>query len=614
MGRSVCIPMFLNKSVWQAATRHKSHPCAPVSLKVGNDLGLNRASVIFQTGNAGEVTEQPMSLTQRFLQHRWYASTTQALFAEVCATQPDKVAIIFQGEKITYRALQERVNQLSQGLISLGVGKGDVVSVLPSPTPEFACLYFATLQLGAVINPLNLLWGILEFQGVLPRNNPKVIVTVDHYGDRDYIRTLTESISDLQIEGGRVSSATVPALTHMVSLSRQQQRHDGFLDFSDLERRGADWQQSTFDALIEASSPTDIQFMCQTSGTTGLSKTALWDHRPPLATAYFCARNLCYQPEDSYINLRPFYHNSGLCGLNLSLTLTGSTLHLMEQFRPEEALKIIDQYKVTATFGFDSHWQGLFRVPGFADHDFTISKAVLAGEPRSYDLVKQMCPEGATINNLYAQTENGPLVSLGEHDCMDYRIKKYTHGRPLSGVEVVIKDPETGERVVSGQAGEICYRSPFLFRGYHRQEEETRQSFDNEGYFHSGDYGTFDNGYITFLGRLGGVLKTGGENVSTVRVNNLLLELFDDTFDDVKAIGVPDEYWGSKIVAFVRPRPGHTLLSTPDIRAACKGFMAIYEIPQEFFDWEGAWPVTAEGKIDFRQLDQEARSRLGLDK
>ncbi|SFR68113.1 fatty-acyl-CoA synthase [Marinobacter daqiaonensis] len=553
-----------------------------------------------------------MALQERFLHNRWYHSTTQALFAEVCARQPDKPAIIFEDEEIPYRTLGDRVNQLSQGLLGLGVGKGDVVSMLPSPTPEFACLYFATLQVGAIINPLNLLWGVKEFQGVLPRNNPRVIVTVDHCGNRDYIQTLKSSIPDLQVDGERVSSGAVPGLSHLVCMSRQGLRHDGFLDFSELMGRGADWQQDTFDRLIRESRPTDIQFMCQTSGTTGLSKSALWDHRPPLATAHFGAKNLCYQESDAYINMSPFYHNSGLFGLNLNLTLAGSTLHLMEQFRPEQALKIIDRYKVTATFGFDSHWQGLLGAPGFSGYDFTISKAVLAGEPRSYDLVKDMCPEGATINNLYAQTENGPLVSLAEHDCMDYRIRKYTHGRPLAGVEVVIKDLETGGRVVQGQPGEICYRSPFLFRGYYRQEEETRQSFDEEGYFHSGDYGTFDNGYITFLGRLGGVLKTGGENVSTVRVTNLLLEIFQEAFDDAKTIGVPDEYWGSKIVAFVRPRTGYDLGSTRDIREACKGVMAIYEIPQEFLEWNGNWPVTPEGKIDFRKLDEEARSRLGL--
>ncbi|MEZ5646288.1 MAG: AMP-binding protein [Burkholderiaceae bacterium] len=181
----------------------------------------------------------------------------------------------------------------------------------------------------------------------------------------------------------------------------------------------------------------------------------------------------------------------------------------------QEALRLIERHGCTSTFGFDAHWQGMRRVPDFERYRFSITKAILAGEPRTYDLVRAMCPPGATINNLYAQTENGPLVSLADHDCVDEDINKYTHGRPLPGVQVVIKDIETGARPPQGQPGEICYKSPYLFRGYHAQSDETAKAFDDEGYFHSGDYGHLDNGYVTYLGRLGGVVKSGGENVST---------------------------------------------------------------------------------------------------
>lgn len=550
-------------------------------------------------------------LSERLLNNHWYSRTTQDLFAEVCEKKPDQVALVFDDTTTTFDQLRQQVNQVAQGLIKLGVGKGDVVATLPSPTPEFVAVYFATLQIGAIVNPLNLLWGVLEFRGVLPRNNPKVIVTVDEYGGRNYLDTLREALPDLITESEGVRSALVPALSRLVCVSRRPDvRHQGCLGFSDLLTLGDDWQPEDMRQRIRSAQPTDIQFMCQTSGTTGLSKSALWDHRSPLATVSFGARNLGYTESDSYINLSPFYHNSGLFGLNLTLALSGTTLYLMEQFRPELALCLIDRHKITTTFGFDSHWQGLRRVPGFEQRQFTICKAVLAGEPRTYDLVKAMCPEGASINNLYAQTENGPLVSLAERDCMNYNILKFTHGRPLPGVEVMIKDLETQMPVAQGQPGEICYRSPFLFRGYHQQPDETAASFDEQGYFHSGDYGSFGNGYITFLGRLGGVLKTGGENVSTVRVANLLLELFADDFDDVKAIGVPDDYWGSKLVCLVRPAAGRSLASTRELRDTCKGTLAIYEIPQAFLLWEGEWPVSPEGKVDFRKLEQEALARL----
>src|SRR5699024_7160995 len=193
------------------------------------------------------------------------------------------------------------------------------------------------------------LWGVLEFEGVLPRNNPKLIVTVDDYGNRDYIDILKRAMPDLHWEGERVTSATVPALTHLVCVSRQGKRHEGFLDFNELLERGRNYDTEQLTALVQRSQPTDIQFMCQTSGTTGLSKTALWDHRPPLASAYFAAKNLCYSSDDTYINLAPIYHNGGLLSLNLNLTMSGNTLYLMEQFDPIKAVEIIKEHKVTVS-------------------------------------------------------------------------------------------------------------------------------------------------------------------------------------------------------------------------------------------------------------------------
>ncbi|MBA1148194.1 acyl--CoA ligase [Ectothiorhodospiraceae bacterium WFHF3C12] len=549
-------------------------------------------------------------LTQRMLANAWYHHSTQALFNETCQRRAGHPAIVFDGTEITFGALKTRVDALSMGLMALGVGRGDVVSTLPSPTPEFAALYLATLQVGAVVNPLNLLWGVEELAGVLPRNNPRLIVTVDEYAGRDYLALLHEALPDLELGAQGARSATVPALRRMVTVSRQGRRHTGLMDFDELAVEPTAGWRSRLDGRLAEARPTDIQFMCQTSGTTGLSKSALWDHRPPLATVNFGARNMGYTPEERYMNLAPFYHNSGITALNLNLVYAGSTLILMERFDPAEALRLIERYRATSTFGFDAHFQAMRREPSFDPERFTIDKLMLAGEPRTYDLVRSMCPAGATINNLYAQTENGPLVSLGEHDCMDERLKKYTHGRPVPGVEVVIKDIDTGEPVPQGTAGEICYRSPFLFRGYHSQPEEVEKAFDDDGYFHSGDFGHLDAGYVTFLGRLGGVIKSGGENVSTVRVTNLLLERFPEAFDDVKALGVPDEYWGTMLVAFVRPAEGHSLAPTRELRAQCKGHLADYEIPRAFLPWTDAWPTTPEGKIDFKRLQRDAEEQL----
>ena len=548
-------------------------------------------------------------LDERLRANAWYYRTVPDLFLEACRAHPDKTAITFEHQPIAYGELERRVHRACQGLRKLGVEKGDVVSLLPSPTPEFVYVYFGALQAGAVVNPLNLLWGVPEFHGVLQRNDPKVIVTVDTYGGRDYIGLLREAIAFSENEAGAVASESVPNLRGIVAVSRSGDRHEPLVDFADFLETGGGYREESMVALARSGAPTDVQYICQTSGTTGLSKSALWCHRPPLASVHFGARHLNFTEDDGFINLAPFYHNSGMFALNMTLALAGATLHLMEKFDPGHALELIDRYKPTCTFGFDAHWQGMRRVPGFEDHDFTITKALLAGEPRTYDLVTSMCPEGAIINQLYAQTENGPGVAFGEPDCMDYRIRKHTHGRPLPGVELVIKDLDTGERVPQGQPGEICYRSPYMFSGYLKQPEATEKDFDAEGYFHSGDFGTIDNGYVTFLGRLGGVVKSGGENVSTVRVTNLLLECLGDEIDDAKTVGIPDEYWGTKVVSLVRFPEGRKARSTEELREACKGTLAAYEIPRAFVQWQGEWPTTPEGKIDFKALEAYAAER-----
>lgn len=549
-------------------------------------------------------------LPQRLHSHGWYHRTIPQLFNQTCAFRADHLALVFEDREIRYRELHQQVQRIAQGLLDLGIGQGDVVSTLPGPIPPFAALYFATLQIGAIINPLNLLWGTHELQGVLQRNRPRLIVAVDRQGPRDVIALLQGALPDLASDGGRMRAPSLPSLEQVVCVGHTGPVPPGYLDFDTLLDPARAVVHERLQALVDAGQPTDIQFMCQTSGTTSLSKSALWDHRPPLATAHFGARNLRLTEDDRYINLAPFYHNSGIFALTMNLAYCGTTLVLMDGFQPQEALRLIDRHGCTSTFGFDAHWQGMRRVPGFEQHRFGICKAILAGEPRTYDLVRTMCPPGATINNLYAQTENGPLISLAEHDCVDEDINRNTHGRPLPGVQVVIKDIETGARQPQGQPGEICYTSPYLFRGYHAQPDETAKAVDAEGYFHSGDYGHLDNGYLTYLGRLGGVVKSGGENVSTTRVTTQLLEIFTDSVDDVKTMGVDDAYWGAKVVSFVRMRSGHAMPESAALREACRSRMAAYEVPKAFLPWEGEWPVTAEGKINFKLLLQKALELL----
>ncbi len=289
-----------------------------------------------------------MLIQERFSRNEWYKSTVQKLFYEVCLDRPDKTAIVYGGDNISYAALQDRVNRLAGSLLKLGIGKGDRVCMLPSPTPDFVCLYFAVLQIGAVINPLNLLWGQIEFTGVLRRNDPKAIVTVDQYGGRNYIQLLRDSIPDLELRGDSASSKSIPALARLICCSKEGKKHEGFLDFHSLIEGGAGYDKAAMHKQIMDAKPTDIQFICQTSGSTGLSKSALWDHRPPME------RSICSQGPNDTMKRQVHEHRTFLPQQAASTRSTWPSTtavppcFLTDTFNPLEVVRDDRQVRCTA--------------------------------------------------------------------------------------------------------------------------------------------------------------------------------------------------------------------------------------------------------------------------
>lgn len=549
---------------------------------------------------------------ERKIENQWFHSTVQGLFHETCERNKKKTALVYEDRELSYEDLRISVYKTSQALIRLGIKRGDRVSILPTSSIEFTFVYFSVLQVGAIVNPLNLLWGEIEYRSILPRNDPKLIITIDKNGGRNYIKLLRDSIPDLEINGEGVLSASIPSLNYLISVSRDNSSHEGFIDFQQFQESGDDYDETGIVQLVKSATCEDIQFMCQTSGSTGLSKSVLWNHRPPLATAHFWLKGLALDERDTYLNMSPYYHNSGLSMINMMLVLKGTTVFLMENFDPHLAVDIIEKYRPNVTGGFDAHFRAIDAVLDNRDVEFTPTKFLGAVSTAVYDLIKnEMCKgRKILIANIYGQTENGPGVAIVESDCVSERIRRDTNGRPFPGVEIVIKDYSSSQKLGDGREGEICYRSPFMFSGYYKQEIETRKLFDEDGFIHSGDYGYLDGGYLKFIGRLGDIVKTGGENVSTIYVSESLLELFTGYFDDVLTIGIPDSYWGTKLVSWVRSTEGEQLKPSQELREKCKNLMAEYEIPKEFLEWKGAWPTTGVGKIDFDVLKTKAIEAL----
>ncbi|WP_404332711.1 class I adenylate-forming enzyme family protein [Mesobacillus maritimus] len=549
-------------------------------------------------------------LYERIANSSWSKKTIPELFQETCQIRNKKVALVFQGSEVSFEELYKNVYKSASMLIELGVRPGDRITVLPTTRPEFIYLYLGAIHVGAVINVLNILWGENEIREIVERNDPKVIVTIDEHKGKNFIDLINNSVTDYTVNGDEVASKKVASLRYLMHVGGDSKNYDGFLSFSSLFDKAKDYDNEVL-KRVNSQIATDVQIMYQTSGSTGVSKTVMLDQRTPLAAANYMAKNTGLVEDDKYINFSPLFHVGGLNAINLNLVYAGTTLYIMDSFAPLEALQLIHQHQITTTFAFAAHLQGIKQLPEFSNYSFNIKKMLLAGDPKAYDLAVEMCnSEEVVINMLFGQTEQCGLIALGDHDCINSKINKFTNGKPLPGVEVVVKDLHTGEKLPEHQAGELCYRSPLLFKGYYKQPDKTEKSIDAEGYFHSGDYGTMEHGYVRFLGRLGGVIKSGGENVSTYRVNLQLVDLFSDEIEDVQSLGVPDDFWGTKLVAWIRMKKQDSNLSPDELRNRCKGKMADYEVPKDILIWEGEWPISAEGKINQKLLTQKAKEML----
>ncbi|MCH8504319.1 MAG: acyl--CoA ligase, partial [Ectothiorhodospiraceae bacterium] len=326
--------------------------------------------------------------------------------------------------------------------------------------------------------------------------------------------------------------------------------------------------------------------------------------------SHLYAQCFAMRPEDVIIGHAPFYHVGGCIYVTLGTALSGACIALLEHFEPGEALRVIREEGVTCMSGFDTHLRALANHPDFARTDCSgVHKMTLACGPEWYDTVREMGFGSTSVSHHYGFTEGTSVVM--PRDETDETIRRNSNGQPFPGVSVRIVDPETGQPCAPDEPGEICIKGWTLFQGYYKMPEQTAESFDDDGYFHSGDYGWMDaDGYVYYRGRYKQMIKTGGENVSEREV-----EMFLEGHPDIRAVqvvGVPDERWGEAVTAMVQTVSGETL-SVQALKEFCEGRMAGFKIPKHVVPVGGGeWPITPTGKYDKPKLQAMAMERLGL--
>ena len=500
------------------------------------------------------------------------------------AIVPDRPAVIFDGQTITFAELAERVNRLANGLSEMGVGSGDRVATMQVNTNQCIETYFAAAQLDAIYVPINFRAKTEELAQMLEIAGPTVLLLGKRY------------------------LSLVP---------EDRQLSDGII----LLDGEADGAHKNYEALLAESSPDQMHFpeagdedttvIMFTAGTTGVPKGVMLTHDS--FSSYLLATVEPADPEIEESNLItvPFYHIAGLQAA-LAAVYGGRTLVVMRQFEPGEWLSLAHENQVNRAMLVPTMLKHLMAHPDFSDFDLSSLSVITYGAaPMPLEVIRQAIDKfpGARFINAFGQTETASTITMlppddhvldGSPEEIETKLKRLTSiGKPLDDVEVKIVD-EAGETVAVDETGEIIARGSRMMAGYWQQESATRDTLRN-GWIYTGDLGYQDqDGYIFLSGRAKDFIKRGGEMISPEEVEQVLRS--HPELDDAAVIGVPDVEWGEEVRAVVVGRSD--LVTEEQIIEFCREKLAGYKRPRSVV-FVGELPRNVMGKVLKRDLREE---------
>jgi len=508
--------------------------------------------------------------------------TLPDLLDEMAGRYPDREAVVGAGDRLTYREWRARARDLAKGLLRLGVRRGDTVALLMPNRPEWLVVDFAVALLGATLVPISTWSRPRELEYVLNHCDAATLITVDRFLGQDYLAALDTL---------RPGSDRLPRLRHVVALGGD--RRPGVMRLEDLPDLGAAVTNAELDACQRAVTPDDIPYILYTSGTTSTPKGVQLQHLGLIENMFAIGERQHLGPDDRLWMGISLFWGFGCENALLAVMTHGGSVVLQEQFDAAEALALMERERCSVYYGTPNIAIALTEHPDRARRDLSALRTGAAiGPAPAMQMVMDL--GAAQICNVYGLTEcYGNCTVTDARDPADVRL--HTVGRPLPGMDVRIVDPASRRELPPGQVGEIVIRG-YMTPGYYKDPEKNAEAFDADGFFHSGDFGAFDDdGRLRFRGRMKEMVKTGGINVAPLEVEEVLLGHAD--VEQAYVVGIPDPRREEILVAVVMLKDGRQV-AAETLRAFCREQLAAFKVPQRFrFVKRSELPVTASGKV-----------------
>lgn len=479
--------------------------------------------------------------------------------------QPDAIALTHGQKSHTYLTLIHRVKRIANGLHQKGL-KHDRIAILSTNRIEFVEVFLGVIYAGCVPIPLDPKWSTKELQAVITQCQPAMI-----FAEREFARNL--ELEDLAIQT---------------------------LLFSNEDTSSYEQWLAALKPEAELNESNNLLFIGFTSGTTGLPKGYMRTHLSWLRS--FEVSNIAFQLDGMKHVLAPgpFVHSLSLFALMHSL-YCGATFHITQKFRATEVLELCGQLPGVVLFVVPTMIESLMEraTPGQ-----TQILAVISSGAKWSEASKKKGKEvfsGAKLYESYGSSEASYISYL---DVLAEN-KPSSVGKPFAGVQISIRDEQHCE-VPVGEIGQLYVRSDMMFLGYHQLPEETAAAFQ-DGWLILEDYVYQDeSGYLYMAGRLKNRIISGGLNVYPEEIELVLEQLME--IQEVMVLGVPDPYWGERIVALVKWN-GEERLSIEEIKSYCRQYLASYKAPKQLLTVD-EFIYTSSGKIARQAMKDYAKRAM----
>jgi long-chain acyl-CoA synthetase len=527
----------------------------------------------------------------------------QSLFQLPVGAFPDKPALNFYGTEMTFWQLREQVLRMTNALGRLGVKKGDRVGVHLPNCPQFPIAYLAVLSLGAIVVNMNPLYTSSELKHIIEITEMETLVTFD---------MVLPNIRPLAAEVGLKRLVVTRVTDYIngfgVSTAKDMDLPEGWHHFSELIEATSETRLPRIPFSPEE--PAVIQF---TGGTTGIPKGAILTHANIVAATFQCSQwgnptISIIPPEKRFVlSVIPYFHVYGnIVAMNWAF-FNCATQILVPRFEIEELFGIISKFDSITFFpAVPTLITAVVNHPKATELNLAKRIGLLnsGAAPMPVELIERVQDMGIFFSEGYGLSES---TSLGTANPILGMKKVGSIGVPFIDNNVRLVDLDTGiHDVKQGDPGEIIMKGPLVMKGYWNNPEETKGQL-KDGWLYTGDIGQVDeDGYIFIVDRKKDLIIAGGFNIYPREIDEVLFQ--HPKVGEAVSIGVPDEYRGETVKAFVVLKPGETA-TEKEIIEFCKTRLTAYKVPK-MVEFRDALPKSAVGKV-LRKILREEEMKKG---